>query len=153
MSIPERLAEDMKRAMKARDAGRTSCIRMLRSRLLEREVELRSRHGRDYRISDEEALAAIAAYAKQRRDSIAEYEKGGRADLAAAERAELAIVNEYLPRQLSAEELRALVAEAVAEAGATTPKDLGAVMKILAPRTKGVADGKLVSDLVKAALS
>jgi uncharacterized protein YqeY len=149
MSIKQRLDADLKTAMKERDSRRVSCIRMLKSKLLEREVALRGKHGTDYQIADDEALVVISTYAKQRRDSIEGYEQGGRDDLVAAERAELEIVAQYLPEQLSADELRAMVREAIAESGAQTVKDLGAVMKLVVPKTKGVADGKLVSRLVR----
>lgn len=153
MSIKKRLDEDMKKAMKAREQGTVSCIRMLKSKLLEREVALRSKHGIDYQIADDEALAVISSYAKQRRDSIESYRQGGRGDLVAAEEAELEIVNRYLPKQLSTDELRELIAGAIAEAGAQSIKDLGAVMKRVMPKTKGVADGKVVNQLVREMLT
>lgn len=126
---------------------------MLKARLQERELELRGKHGRDYAITDEEALAAISSYAKQRRDSIESYRQGGREELAAGEEAELAIVSEYLPRQLGDEELRRVIREAITEAGAASPKDAGSVMKLVMPRVKGAADGKLVSRLVQELLA
>ncbi len=148
-SIKKRLDADMKDAMKQRARQRLGCIRMLKSKLLEREVALRSKHGTDYLITDEEALSVISTYAKQRRDSIESYRQGGRDDLVAAEEAELAIVTDYLPRQLSADELRGMIQEAITESGAQTIKDLGRVMRIIVPETKGAADGKLVSQLVR----
>jgi uncharacterized protein len=153
MSIKEKLDADLKAAMKEKDSRRVGCVRMLKSKLLEREVALRTKHGKDYSISDEEAQGAIVAYAKQRRDSIESYRGGGREDLATAEEAELEIVRSYLPKQLSADELRALVREAISESGATTVRDLGAVMKIVVPRTQGVADGKEISGIVREMLS
>ncbi len=149
MSIKKRLDTEMKDAMKQRDQLRLGCIRMLKSRLLEREVALRGKHGKDYAITDEEALTVISTYAKQRRDSIDSYRQAGRDDLVAAEEAELSIVTDYLPRQLSADDLRAMIKEAIAESGAASIKELGKVMKIIVPRTKGAADGKLVSQLVR----
>ena len=149
MSIKKRLDTEMKDAMKQRDKLRLGCIRMLKSRLLEREVALRGKHGKDYAITDEEALTVISTYAKQRRDSIESYRQAGRDDLVAAEEAELSIVTDYLPRQLSADDLRAMIKEAIAESGAASIKELGKVMKIIVPRTKGAADGKLVSQLVR----
>lgn len=149
MSIKKRLHTDMKDAMRKRESTRLGCIRMLKSRLLEREVALRGKHGKDYAITDEEALTVISTYAKQRRDSIESYRQAGRDDLVAAEEAELSIVTDYLPRQLSADDLRALIKEAIAESGAASIKELGKVMKIIVPRTKGAADGKLVSQLVR----
>ena len=149
MSIKKRLDADMKDAMKQRAQQRLGCIRMLKSKLLEREVALRSTHGTDYVITDEEALSVISTYAKQRRDSIESYRRGGRDDLVAAEEAELAIVTDYLPRQLSADELRGMIQEAITESGAQSIKDLGRVMRIIVPETKGAADGKLVNQLVR----
>jgi uncharacterized protein YqeY len=153
MSIKKQLDADMKQAMKAREQGRVSCIRMLKAKLLDREVALRSKHGTDYQIADDEAVAVIAGYAKQRRDSIDSYRQGGRDDLVAAEEAELEIVKQYLPQQLSTEDLRGLIAGAITEAGAQSIKDLGAVMKLVMPKTKGVADGKVVNQLVREMLS
>ncbi len=153
MSIKKRLDADMKDAMKQRAQQRLGCIRMLKSRLLEREVALRSKHGTEYAITDEEALTVISTYAKQRRDSIESYRQGGRDDLVAAEQAELAIVTDYLPQQLSADELRGMIQEAITESGAASIKDLGKVMKIIVPKTKGAADGKIVNQLVRELLS
>ncbi len=149
MSIKKRLDSEMKDAMKRREQRVVGCIRMLKSRLLEREVALRVKQGKDYEITDEEALTVISTYAKQRRDSIESYRQGGRDDLVAEEQAELEIVSRYLPQQLSPEALRELVTSAIAESGASSVKDLGAVMKLVVPRTKGAADGKVVSSLVR----
>ena len=152
MSIKERLEADLKRAMKARDGRRTGCIRMLKSKLLEKEVALRAKRGKDYGIPDEEALEVISSYAKQRRDSIESYEKGGREDLAAGERAELEIVGEYLPQPLAEPELRQLIEAAIAESGAASVEDRGAVMKLVMPQTRGRADGKTVQQLARTLL-
>ena len=149
MSIRERLEADMKEALRAKEPRRLGVIRMLRSKLLEREVELRSDRGRDYRIEDAEALGVIASYAKQRRDSIEGYAKGGRDDLVASEEAELAIVQAYLPQQLSEDEVRRIVDQAVAEAGAASERDLGAVMKLVMPKVKGKADGGMVNRIAR----
>jgi len=149
MSIKQRLDTDMKQAMKGRDRPRVSCIRMLKSKLLEREVALRAKHGTDYEITEEEAQSVIATYAKQRRDSIDSYRKGGRDDLVADEQAELEIVSTYLPQQLSEAELRPLVQQAISESGAESVQDIGKVMKVLMPRTKGKADGKQVNRIVR----
>jgi len=153
MSIRERLAADMKEAMKARESERLTCIRMLRSKMQEREVQLRAKHGKEYVLTDEEAQSVVIAYAKQRRDSIDGYRQGGREEMAAAEERELALVQGYLPQQLSEDEVRGLVAEAIAEVGASSPRDMGAVMKLLTERTRGRADGKLLSTLVRGALA
>lgn len=153
MSIVERLDTDMKQAMRDRDQQKLGCIRMLKARLQEKAVALRTKGGVDAKLTDEDALEVVGAYAKQRRDSIDAYRQAGRDDLADKEEAELAIVTTYLPQQLDEAELRKIVAEAVAEAGASSAKDMGAVMKLVVPRTKGRADGKLVSSLVRDALS
>ena len=149
MSIRERLEDDLKQSMKSRDAARLSCLRMLKARMLEREVEQRAKEGRDYKISDEEALKVIASYAKQRRDSIEGFEQGGRAEQAANERAELAIVQEYLPKQLSEDEIREIVKGALAETGAGSAREMGSVMRLVMPKVKGLADGKLVQQIVR----
>ena len=151
MSLKQRLEDEIKTAMKARDASRLACLRMLKSRVMEREVALRAKQGRDYTIAehDDEVQGVIAAYAKQRRDSIDSYRQGGRDELAAAEQAELAIVSEFLPVQLSEDDVRDLVKQAIADSGATSAKDLGAVMKAAMPLTQGKADGKLVNRLAR----
>jgi len=153
MSIRDRLDDDMKKAMKSRDQRRVTCIRMLKSKLLEREVALRGDKGTDYRIEDGEAQAVISAYAKQRRDSIESFRRAGRDDLAEAEQAELEVVGGYLPEQLTTEQLEALIRQAIDEAGATSLQDLGAVMKLVMPKTKGLADGKAVNQLARHLLS
>ena len=149
MTIQERLTADMKVAMKAGEKQRVGCIRMLLAKLKDQTVALRTEHGPEHRLTDEQALAAIGAYGKQRRDSIEAYENAGREDLAARERAELEIVSVYLPQQLGEDELRGIVQQAVAEAGATSMQQIGAVMKLVMPRVKGLADGKLVNRLVR----
>ena len=152
MSIKERITQDLKDAMKAREKTRLGVLRMLKARMLEAEVEQRGTKGPDYQLGDSEALSAIASYAKQRKDSIESYRQAGRADLVAQEEAELAVVQGYLPKQLSADEIRAMAKEAVAECGAQGPKDMGGVMKVLMPRLKGAADGKLVNEIVRSLL-
>lgn len=148
MSLKEKLANDMKEAMKAREAGkaRLSVIRLVRSAV--RQIEIDEK----VELDDEGILAVISKEVKQRRDSIEEFKKGGREDLVAQNEADAAILMEYLPAQLSEAEVRALVDEAVAAVGAQGPKDMGKVMKELMPKVKGKADGKLVNQLVKEAL-
>ena len=153
MSIKARLNTDMKQAMKDRQQRTLTCIRMLKSKLLEREVELRTKEGKDYEITDQEALSVISTYAKQRRDSIVSYREGGREELAVEEEAELGIVGRYLPKQLSEDQLRSLIQAAITESGASTVKHLGSVMQLVAPKTKGLADGKLVNRLVREMLT
>jgi uncharacterized protein YqeY len=154
MTIEEQLKADMKDAMRARQSERLTCIRMLRSKLQEKAVELRSSKGnKDAGLSDEHAIQVIGTYAKQRRDSIEAYRKGGRDDLADHEQAELGIVTAYLPQQLSDDELLEIVTQAVADTGASSPKDMGAVMKAVMPKVKGRADGKRISKAAGALLS
>ena len=149
MSLRERIQTEMKTALKAGDRIRVSTLRMLQSRILEREVELRAGKGRDYHLDDDETREVLTGYAKQRRQSIESYEAGGREDLAGKERAELAIVEEYLPRQLGTSEIEALVDRAVAETGARSLKDLGLVMKRVMAESRGAVDGRAVNEIVK----
>ena len=149
MPIRDRIVADLTAAMKAKDATRLGVIRMLKSRIMEAEVEQRGLKGAGYVLEDEECLAEIAAYAKQRRDSIVAFRQGGKEELAKKEEAELAIIQQYLPAQLSEDEVRRVVAAAIAESGATSAKDIGAIMKIVMPTLKGVADGAVVSRIVR----
>ena len=148
MSLKEKLANDRKEAMKAREAGkeRLSVIRLVRGAIRQIEIDQR------VELDDEGVLAVISKEVKQRRDSIEEFKKGGREDLVAQNEADIAILMEYLPAQLTEAEVKALVDEAVAAVGAKDPKDMGKVMKELMPKVKGKADGKLVNQLVKAAI-
>ena len=147
-TIRRKIVEDLTTAMKAKDAQKLAVVRMLKSRMMEAEVDCRAEKGAGYELSDDEATTVIAAYAKQRRDSIDAYVQAGRTDLADKERAELAIIQEYLPAQLSEQDIRAIVAQAIAESGAASPKDMGSVMKLVMPKVKGKADGKLVNQIV-----
>jgi uncharacterized protein YqeY len=147
MSLKEKLEADLKEAQKAKDAVRLSVIRMLKTAIKNREVEKREE------LTDQELLQAVNSQAKLRKESIGEFKKAGRDDLAAKEEAELEILKDYLPEELSEEEIKKMIDDAVSEAGASGPKDMGSVMKLLMPKTTGRADGKLVSQLVKEALS
>jgi uncharacterized protein YqeY len=153
MPIQERITDQLKAAMKAGDKVHLGVLRMVRSRIQEKEVERRAKEGRDYKLTEEEVVQVIAAYAKQRRDSISSYREGGREDLAAREEAELALLQEYLPRQLSPEEISDIVQEAIAECNASSPKEMGAVMQKVMPRVKGAADGKVVNRIVRELLA
>lgn len=153
MSLEQRIDDDLKQAMKARDARRLGVVRMLKARLSESRVALRGKHGAAYRLTEEDATQAIATYAKQRREAIESYAQAGREDLAGAEREELAIVESYLPQQLGEDELRRIVSEAIALTGASSPRDLGAVMREVMPRVQGRADGKLVNRIAHEQLS
>lgn len=147
--IKQKLMDDLKVSMKAGDKLRTGCLRMLRSKVLEREVALRPKKGADYELDDDEALQVISTYAKQRKDSIEAYRNGGREELAAQEEAELKIIEEYLPAQMSADDLAPIVEEIIAECGATSAKDMGQVMKLVMARVRGSADGKAVNQIVR----
>ncbi|HEX4824730.1 MAG TPA: GatB/YqeY domain-containing protein [Candidatus Polarisedimenticolaceae bacterium] len=153
MKIRERIVADLTAAMKAKDTLRLGVVRMLKSKIMEAEVEQRTRKGPDYVLEDAESLAVIAAYAKQRRDSIEAFRNGGKEDLATKEEAELAIVQQYLPAQMSDDEVRRIVAAAIAETGATSAKEMGAIMKIVMPKLKGAADGAVVNRIVRELLA
>jgi len=153
VTLKQRLMDDVKVAMKGGDKTRVTCLRMVRSKILEQEVALRADKGKDYELDDDEATQVLSGYAKQRRDSIDSYRQGGREDLAAREEAELKIIEEYLPKQLSEDELREIVIQAVAESGASSPREMGKVMKIVMPRVRGAADGKLVNRIVQEILA
>ena len=149
MSLKEKLTADMKEAMKAKEEGkqRLSVIRLVRGAVRQQEIDGKKE------LSDEDVLGVISKEVKQRRDSIEDFKKGGRDDLVAEAEAEIAILMEYLPKQLSEDEVRSLVQEAIAASGATSPKDMGKVMKELMPKVKGRADGKLVNGIVKELLA
>ncbi len=153
MSLKERIGRDLRQALKAGERERASVLRMLLARIHDAEIAARSHRGRDDQLGDEETVQVLAGYAKQRRESIAAYRQAGREDLATKEQAELAVVESYLPAALDEGELRRLVREAIAEAGATSVRDLGRVMKLLMPKVRGRADGSLVQRLVRDALS
>ena len=146
--LEDQISEDYKTAMKARDAVRSSTISFLRAQLKNVLIEKRVD-----KLEDKDVIAVIKKQVKQRQDSITQYEKGGRQDLAGKESAELAILKEYLPEEMAEEELEGLVASSIEEAQASSMKDMGKVMKIVTGKIQGRADNKLVSELVKRALS
>jgi uncharacterized protein YqeY len=145
MSLSERLTEDMKAAMKAGPAGklRLDTIRFIKAALKNAEIDKKAP------LTDEDILGVITKQVKQLKDSIAEFEKGGRQDLVEKAQAELEVLTSYLPQPLSADEVRELARQVIAEVGAQGPKDMGKVMGPLVARTKGRADGKLVNQIVK----
>ena len=153
MPVKEQILNDIKSAMKARDQLRLDTLRMVKAKIQEKEVELRGKKGRDHVLEDEDILQVLTTAAKQRRDSIESFRAGGREELAAKEEKELAIIQEYLPQQLSDEDLQRFVKEAVEETGAESPKDMGKVMKAVMPKVKGQADGKRINAAVRALLS
>ncbi|MDB5765157.1 MAG: GatB/YqeY protein [Herminiimonas sp.] len=147
MSLKEKITEDMKAAMRARETARLGTIRLLTAAMKQKEVDER------IDLTDNHILAIIEKMIKQRKDSITQFEAGGRQDLADIEKAELAVLSAYMPAALSEAEIRAEVAAAVAATGAAGPQDMGKVMAVLKPKLAGRADMTAVSGLVKAALS
>jgi len=147
MTILDKINDGIKTAMKARDERRLKTLRMIKSDLTYRKIEV----GDD--LSDDDILAVIGSAAKKRSEAMEEYRKGGREDLYNEEKAEFEIIQEFLPEQLSEEELKKLVDDAVTESGAASIRDLGNVMKILMPRIKGRADGKAVNLAVREKLT
>jgi len=143
MSLSDRLEAAMRDAMRARDEQRTQTLRMAMAAAHNLKIERR----RD--LTDDEVVDVLTRQVKQRRESIEMYRAGGREDRAAAEEAEAAILAEFMPQQLSAEELEGIVHDAIAETGASSPADMGRVMGRVASRTRGRADGKLVSEIVR----
>lgn len=147
MSLKDKITNDIKDAMKAKDAIRLSTLRMMKTALMNKEIEKMGA------LSEDEELKAMHTLLKQRKDSIEQFVKGGRLELAAQERAEVVILEEYLPQSATQEEIEAAVAEAVAETGASSMREMGAVMKLTLTKLAGkTADGKIVSDTVKAKL-
>ncbi|MBP7416523.1 MAG: GatB/YqeY domain-containing protein [Pyrinomonadaceae bacterium] len=148
MSLLETIVADMTAAMKAKDADKLSTLRMAKANLMNRKIEKGSE------LTDEEVMKALQSLVKQRRDSIEQYENAGRSDLAAKEAVEIAVIEVYLPQAATTEEIAAAVAAAVAETGASSMKDMGTLMKATMAHLAGKsADGKMVSEAVKAKLS
>jgi hypothetical protein len=147
MTLKERISEDMKAAMRAKDAARLSAVRLLLAALKQKEVDER------VELSDADVLGIIEKMVKQRRESIVQYEKAARADLAGQEKFEIGVLQAYLPQQMPEAEVAQAVAAAIAESGASGVKDMGKVMALLKPRLAGRADMGKVSGLVKSRLS
>lgn len=142
MTLQERIDGDLKTAMKARQAERLAVLRMVKSAIKYAAIE---KHSADGNLDDTDAAAVIRKQVKQRQDSIEGYEKGHRPELAAKEKSELEILNEYLPKQMGVDEVSALVRASIAEAGATSRAQMGAVMKIAQAKAAGQVDGKTLS--------
>lgn len=140
------LKDELKQAMLARDTEKTSTLRMIISAIGYYEIE---KGGAGYEATEEDVASVIQKQAKQRRDSIEQYKAGNRDDLAEKESKELQMLEAYLPEQMGEEEVRKLVDEAIAQTGASSPQDMGKVMGALMPKTKGKADGSLVSTIVR----
>ena len=151
MSLKEQLTEDMKTAMKAKEEGkqRLAVIRMVRSAIRQQEIDGNGKQALD----DEVVIAIISKEVKMRKDSLEEFKKGDRQDLVAQTEAEIAVLMPYLPQQLSEEEIRTFVKEAVEKSGASSQKGMGKVMGLLMPKVKGRADGKLVNSIVREMLN
>ena len=143
MSLQERLGQELKAAMLARDADRLSALRMLKSAIGYAQIERKSETS-----SDAEIVALVQKEVKKRRDSMEQFDKGGRPELAEKERKEITVLEAFLPQALSPEELETLVRATIAELGATTKKDMGPVIKAVQAKAAGRADGKTVSGLV-----
>jgi uncharacterized protein len=147
MSLKERIISDLTTSMKAKDAARTSTLRMVKASMMNREIE------KGGELTDEEMTKALQSLVKQRRDSIEQYEKGGRPELAEKERAEIEVIEAYLPQAASVEEIEQAVDLAISETAANSVRDMGKVMKAAQARLAGrSADGRTLSELVKAKL-
>jgi len=148
--LRDRIQDDMKAAMVARDEAKLSTIRMLKSAIQYFEIQ---KGGAGYEATVEDIIDVVGKEIKKRREAVELYRQGGREDSAVKEEDEAKVLESYLPEQMSEDEVRALVKEAVAATGASTPQDMGKVMGALMPKVKGKADGTLVSNLVREALS
>lgn len=147
MDINVKLNEEMVAAAKAKDKIRLSAARMLKTALHNKEIDLMRP------LNESEMLQVLSSMIKQRKDSIEQFAKGGRTDLVEKEEAELKFLQEFMPAQMSEEDIDALIKKTIEEAGAVSVKEMGKVMKILMPKLTGVADGKMVGEKVKAFLS
>ena len=148
MTLSKQIVADLTAAMKAQDAGRTSTLRMVKAAMMNRQIEKGSE------LDDDDMQKVLRSLVKQRRDSIEQYEKAGRQELVDKEKAEIAVIETYLPQAASQEEIEQAVAAAIAETGASSMKDMGKVMKAAQSALAGKnADGRLVSEAVKAKLS
>ena len=148
MSLKQQIISDLTASMKAQTAARTSTLRMVKAAMMNREIE------KGGELADEEMLKLLRSMVKQRRDSVEQYEKGGRQDLADKERAEIAVIQSYLPKAASREEIQEAIIAAIGETGATSMKDMGKVMKAAQARLADKnADGRAVSEIVKEKLA
>lgn len=143
MNLSERLNEDMKQAMRDKDKFTLSTIRMIRSTIKYLEIDVKRT------LDDNEVLDILSREIKQRKDALQEFEKAGRDELAASTKAEIEIINKYLPEQLTEEEIKVIVQQTIQETGASSKSEMGKVMSALMPKVKGRADGKLVNQAVQ----
>ncbi len=151
MALKEQILKDLKEAMKSKDQRRLQVLRSLKAKLLEKEIS--ERKGGEASLSEEQSLEVLMKAAKQRKESISQFEQGNRNDLAKVEKEELAIIEEYLPKMMSEEEIAKVVEEKISALGATGPQDMGKVMGPIMGALKGKADGSLVSKIVKQKLN
>jgi len=147
MSLEERLVEEMKQAMKSNDKLRLSTIRMIRSGLKNKEIELRKK------LEDEDIIKVIQVMVRKGEESVEQFQTGGRMDLVEKEKREIEILKSFLPQPLSQEEILKIIDQSIQETQASSPKDIGKVMKSVIPKIGGKADGKLINQLVKERLS
>jgi uncharacterized protein YqeY len=143
MSLVKRFDDDLKQALKASEGAKVSILRMVKAAVKNKQIE----KGRE--LTDDEIVSVLSSMVKQGRESVEQFTKAGRMDLVRNEEQEIAILQTYLPQQLSREELDRIILDAIKEASAKTPQDMGKVMRVLMPRVKGVADGKYVNQRVK----
>ena len=143
MSFLQKLDDDLKTAMKTSDAVKVSVLRMTKAALKNKQIDKQDA------LSDDDILSVLSSLSKQRKESIEQFLKGGREDLADKERRELSVLQEYLPKELTQEELDRIITEAIRESSAESLKDIGNVMRLVIPRTKGAADGKIVNQRVR----
>ncbi|MGE5314543.1 MAG: GatB/YqeY domain-containing protein [Acidobacteriota bacterium] len=148
MTLSQTISEDLKNAMKAGDKNRTETLRMVRAQILEFEKK-----GLNREMTADEEMALLLNAVKKRKESIELYEKAGRQDLVEKESAEVAVISEYLPKQMSREEAETVIAGIIAQAGASGPGDLGKVMPLVMKELKGKLDGKIINEIVRTKLS
>jgi uncharacterized protein YqeY len=148
MSLKEQIESDTKEAMKARDSERVSALRMVSSAIKNKMIEVRPND-----LTDDDVIGVLKKLSKQRKDSIEQFQKAGRDDLAEKEQRELAVLEKYLPEQMSEQQITQIVEATIAEMGASSMKDMGKVMGAVTGKTQGAADNKLVSQIVKSKLS
>lgn len=151
MSIKEAILNDLKTSMKEKDSDRTMVLRSIKAKILEKEISERS--GGESTLSDEQIVEVLMKAAKQRKESIEQFEAGGRSDLVEKEKKELGIIEKYLPEMMSEDEVREAVKQQIEKMGASTMADMGKVMGAIMARLKGKAEGSLISSIVKDELS
>lgn len=159
MTLKEKLNQDFKEALKAKEELKVSVLRMLNSNIKNKEFDKRAKLSKtgvegeeldkQVQLTDDEVLSVLGTEIKRRKDSIEQFTQGGRPELAKHEEDEIKILSAYMPEQMGEDELRKIISEAVKESGAASPQDLGKVMKVLMPKVKGKADGALVNKIVK----